>query len=367
MSRRPVIGAGQLFCYLLLSRVVLTLTYSINFNAHTIGPTDWLAALLLPPFLLALALPAFVLRRRSGPVSVCEYAFSLSKPLGRAVSLLYGAGFFLLTVLPVSRFSFFVTSTLQPEKSPLFFPLLLLLPACYAVCRGLEAIFRLSALLSVVCLLSLLAIVAVLLPRFDSLNILSPFYEPRGALGLSLLLLLSNSLEVFVVLMLPGAVRGGVKKAYLGYALVAPLFLFLIFYTVLAVLGPYSALQMFPFYTAAGVAKVGELRNLSAVAAAVWILGVFAKSSLSLLLCRRCLLPLTPKAARPFLLPALGAAATACAAWNSATMAENKLNFSMPLMLGVVGVYLIALPLLLAALGKRKENRHRETPAVPAR
>lgn len=357
MKTLPKIGAGQLFMFLLLSRVMLTLTYSINSGDHTIDNADWFAALLMPPFLIVLALPTFGLLKFSKNTTICDYAYTLSKPIGIIVSVLYAIVFLTLSFTAVSRFSFFVTSTMQPEKGSYFFPILIMVFVCFAAIKGVQAIMRTSAVLTVVSLISILLIIVALIPRFDALNIVTPLYDGWQKVGSSVALLLSNSLELIAILMLAPNVKGSLVKAYGGYVILAPLCLFLVFYTTMAVLGPYGRLQLFPFFSTAGIAKIGELSNLSALEASVWILGVFIKSSLYLFLCFQCLSKIIPNKFRNLSIWVLGILVVVAAVISSDNVAIAQTSFSIYGMLATNCLFVVVLPLLLLGVGMIKRRK----------
>lgn len=358
MRSTAKIGAGQLFLFMVLSRVIITLTYSINSGDHVVNHADWLAALMLPVVLVILAIPTFWFLKRAGGVTVCEYAYTIGKPVGITVSVLYAALFFLMSFITMARFSFFVTSTTQNERGIFFFPILIVIPVLYAAIKGLPAIMRVSGLLTMISLITIAGIMAALIPRLDGLNLFTPLYDGWGNVGRSLLLLSSNSIGHVVLLMLAPNVRGNIKKAYAAFAVVAPLIIFLILFTTLLVLGSFSTLQMFPFYAAAGVAKLGELSNLSALEASVWIWGVFLRSSLHLYLCFQCLSGIIPRRFRGWTLFVLALLTVLCAALSSATVGSTQQNMYIPGSLATVIVFTMVLPALLIAVGTIRKRRN---------
>ncbi len=366
MKTAPQIGGGQFFLIIFLSRVVLTLTYSIGSGGHTVNNADWLAALFMPLVLLLIAIPTFFFLKQSSNQDVCTYAYRLHRWLGIGVSIGYALLFFILAYTPVARFSFFVTSAMQPNKNPWFFPVLIFGAVCFAAHKGLKAIVRTGAILSVIGVIAIVSIVVALIPRFDGLNIYTPIYDGWREVGNSMLLMLSNSLELSMFLMLAPNVKGNLKKAYWGYALLTPLMLFLVLFTVVAVLGEYANLQLFPFYSVAGIAKLGELTNLSALEASVWIAGVFIKSSIYLYLCKQCLKPIFPCAWHRFLLPVLGVGGVIAAAFSSENVRRAQLNFSVGGTLLIGFVFIVFLPLLLAVIGGLKKKVYYEKTVEPA-
>ncbi len=317
MKPTEKIGAGQFFLLIFLSRVVLTLTYSINSGGHTISNADWFAALFMPLVLAVMGIPAFWFIRSCGGRDLCDLAFTLGNGAGKALSFLYGSLFLLLTFTPVARFSFFVTSTMQTEKGEWFFPILIMGAVTFGAVKGIQALARTGAVLAVIGTVAITTILLALLPRMDWLNIYNPLSDGLGEVGKSVLLLIGNSLEISMIYMLAPYVKGSITKAYIGYCITAPLMLFLVLFTVMAVLGPYATLQLFPFYSVAGIAKIGELTNLSALEASVWIVGVFAKCSLYLFFSYRCFARVFHLKKTTLWITVLGVVATILAAMSS--------------------------------------------------
>ncbi|MBR3844460.1 MAG: GerAB/ArcD/ProY family transporter, partial [Clostridia bacterium] len=142
MTYTSKIGSGQLFLFVVLSRVIITLAYGINAGGHTISNGAWFACLILPLTLLLLGLPTLWFIKNAGGVSISDYAFSLGKGVGITVSVLYALLFFALSFSSVGRFSFFVTSTVQTKQTIWFFPILMMAAVCFGAIKGLRAIFR---------------------------------------------------------------------------------------------------------------------------------------------------------------------------------------------------------------------------------
>ena len=356
MTTNPKIGAGQLFFLIFLSRIVLTLTYSISSGGHTVNNADWLAALFMPIVLLVIAVPTFCFLKVSHRRDVCEFAHGIHPAFGRVIAVLYAILFFVLAYTPVARFSFFVTSAMQQEQGNWFFPILIFLPVCFAAIKGIQAIVRTGAVFAVVSFAAVGIILVALIPRLDFLNIYSPWYDGGTEIGYSLTLMISNSLELSMILMLAPTVKGSITRAYLCYAFFAPMVLFFVLFTVVAVLGQYANLQLFPFYSVAGIARIGELTNLSALEASVWIVGVFIKSATYLYLSHRCLQRVVGSNHRSAVICLLGAAGVIAASLSSETVKKAQLNFSVGGTLVISGIFIVALPLILAAAGKIKKK-----------
>lgn len=366
MNYTSKIGSGQLFLFVVLSRVIITLAYGVNAGGHTISNGAWFACLLLPITLMVLGIPTLLFIQKAKGVSICDFAFTVGKKTGYAVSILYAILFFALSFSSVGRFSYFVTSTMQTNQSIWFFPILMMAAVCFGSIKGLRAIFRAGAVLSIFCIAAILAIVIALLPRFEFLNIINPFYHGASQVGYSVVMLTFSSMEMGAFLMLAPLVNGKLTKTYIGYAVVSAFFLFVVFFTVMAVLGQYATLQMFPFYGVAGVAQIGELSNLSALEAAVWMIGVFLKSAVYLHLCYDCLAFMIPKEYRSIAIVILAVLGVFSAVYTSDSLVSSKTSYALPVIIGFNVVFSVVLPVFLLILGKNKRRKPHETNALPA-
>ena len=364
MSQSSKISSGQLFLFALLSRVIITLAYGINAQGHTITNGAWFACLVLPLALFVLGIPTLYFVNRFGGNSICDYAFTLGKKTGITVSVAYALLFFALSFSSVGRFSFFVTSTVQANQSVWFFPLLMMSVVCIGAIKGLRAIFRAGAILVMLCILSILIILVVLIPRFEMLNIISPFYDGAGSFWYTLTMLTFSSMEMGTFLMLAPMVKGKITKTYIGYTLVSGVFLFVIFFTILAVLGEYAALQTFPFYSVAGVAQMGELSNLSALQASVWMIGVFFKSAVYLHLCYDCISFFIPKRHRSISLVGLASLGAVSAALTAGSLVKSKAGYNVGVIIVFNLLFSVVIPLFVIGIGKMKRRKQRETNAV---
>ncbi|MBR3844269.1 MAG: GerAB/ArcD/ProY family transporter, partial [Clostridia bacterium] len=216
---------------------------------------------------------------------------------------------------------------------------------------------------------SILAIVAILLsliPRFEFLNILPPFYDGVGQVGYSLTMLTFSSMEMGAFLMLAPMVKGKITKTYIAYALVSSVFLFVVFFTIMAVLGEYATLQMFPFYGAAGVAQIGELSNLSALEASVWMIGVFLKSAVYLHLCYDCLSFFISTRHRSLAIVGLALLGVFCAVFTSNSLVTSNISYALPIVISFNGLFSVVIPVVVLIIGKLKRRNQNESKAMPA-
>lgn len=287
MTYKKEIGAGQLFGLLLLSRFSVALTFPFDF-AGSFNNQEWLVSLLFFPFLLLLLLPSYFLYKKTG-LSPLQAAYGVSPLAGGGTAVLLCFFFLLSTAVNLSRFNIFMTSTTGADQSPLFFPLLLIIPSFYAAHKGLEAISRTALIALVIGFISVAVIILAVFSKFDLLNIVSPrFYDKKGIAEL-LGVYVSNTSEAVAFSLLLPRVRGNIKRTMIGFSALCCIGMFIIFFSVSAVFGELTAFENFPFYALADIAELGELKRLSALHASTWILGLFIKCALFLYLASDCI------------------------------------------------------------------------------
>ncbi len=283
------ISNNQLLALLLCSRITVTLTYSLNNSEHTSSGSDWVNALILIPVMILLGIPAYILIKQNKNKSLIDRAYDIGKPFGNILSILYSLYFLFIPIASISRFNVFVTSTIQTERSMLYYAVLIMLPVCFATIKGLQPIARAGTIGAVLGGVILLTITIILIPRFNLLNITTPAFEQRNNMFSMLKILISNCNETVALLIMFPKVKGKVAKTYIRFSFISGLIIATLLFTITATLGAYAKLQAFPYYTAYGVAEFGSLKRLDAIHSAVWLVGVFIKAATFTYISHLCL------------------------------------------------------------------------------
>ena len=320
-------------------------------------------SLLFFPFLLILLLPSYFLFKKAG-LSPIQSAYKASPIIGGGTAILLCLFFLLSTAVNLSRFNIFMTSATGADQSPLFFPLLLIIPAFYAAYKGLEAISRTALIALVIGFISVAVIILAALPKFDLLNIVSPrFYDKKGIAEL-LGVYISNTSEAMAFSLLLPKVRGNVRGTMIGFSALCCIGMFIIFFSVSAVFGELTAFENFPFYALADIAELGELKRLSALHASTWILGLFIKCALFLYLAYDCFKQVTKGKFLP-LIAAAGGTLTFITGTlisrnysSSKTRVYSEILFCLVLLLAVVipAAFAFIMPKRNKISGKDEKN-----------
>ena len=367
MKQVQKIGAGQIMAVFICSRIVAALTYSFDISGNSTSNAEWFAALLLIPILLIMAIPAFCLYRQTG-LSAVNSAYAISKPVGVITSILFALFFLAGTITSVSRFNIFLTSSMETEHASFFYPVIILIPACYAAIKGIEALSRASCLIAISGLLSIFIIIAAVLNRFDFTHILSPLYYGADKLVDPIIRFISNTTEIVSLLILFPRITGNTKKAYVGFSVISGILISVILFTTIAVFGTFASYQNFPFYSVAGIAEIGELKQLSALHAATWMLGLFVKCSLFLYLTYTCLEDIIPEKYRKTTILLCSTVIFILTSLMSSDFLMSIKAFSAHVWIYTIAFFSIVIPLLLiignAIKEKSLRNRRSKAPTI---
>ena len=356
MKNIQKIGSGQLMIMLISSRVAVALTYSFDVLKQDMGNVSWVDALIFIPVILILAIPAFYMFKSTN-MSILDSAYAVSKPLGTGVGIILALFCLSTTIVYVSRFNIFMTTTMQTEQSVIFYPALMIIPACYAAIKGIEALARTSGIISIIGIFSLLVILIVVFRKFDMANILSPTYYDLSSFWDMMTVLISNTVEIIILLIMFPKINGNIKKSYVGFSIISSFLMFIIFFTTVATLGSFASHQKFPFYSVANIAEIGELKQLSALHASTWILGLFIKCSLFLYLFYNVLSSIIPEKFRK-----LSIALASLVIFITSSLLSSEYTSSRMLFIGNASFYLIIflsviLPMVITILYNIKKKK----------
>ena len=193
MNLRKEIRTGQLFCLLIVCRLSVALTFPFD-SVGSFNNQEWFAAVLFFPILLSVMSFLLFFYNKTG-LCPADAAAKTSPFFGKAVSLVFSVFFLLSAAVNLSRFNIFMTSTTGADQSPLFFPLLLIIPSVYAAYKGIEAISRTACIILVIGLVSAAVIILAVIPKFDMLNVLPPRSSDRKNVARLLMTYFSGTSE----------------------------------------------------------------------------------------------------------------------------------------------------------------------------
>ena len=273
----------QLILPIVLSRIILTITYLPTLIEPPANQDAWLTELLFFPLELFLAFPIYLLWKRFPNQTLIQYSQTIAGKVGKLVGLLYIGYFLQSIVITLAQFGLFFTSTVMPETPILFFYLTLILISAYATAKGLEVISRLSEFFAPIVLIAITT-VFVLLIKDMHLKELTPVLE-KGIFPVlhGGLIFTSRTVEVLWLAMLLPYLnnRQKVKPVFIISFALMSLFFVIITLPVLTVfeLGERKALK-FPFYSVIRLVDIADfIERVEAIHMAIWVLGIFVRVS----------------------------------------------------------------------------------------
>lgn len=291
MTKTSQISAGQLVALLLTSRLAVSMTFAPTLHQISHGSDYLLSAGLHGLLILVVALPILWFAKRTDCASPLEYSYLLWGKGGAVVAAGYALACLLYQIMDMVRFSQFFATTLSPDISRTVLCITLAAAAYAAAFYGLQAVGRAAALVFFSVALAMVFIFIVLLPEMELIHFPSFLYDGTGPVLSGALEELPRTSELVLLgLMLP-YVHGGSKslgKACLGFGIGLTICSLLIQVTTLGVLGDFSGMVLFPYYTAVTAAKASLLQRMDVLATAIWLAALFIKTAFLAMLFLNC-------------------------------------------------------------------------------
>jgi spore germination protein KB len=273
----------QLISLIVLSRIIITITYLPALKEPPANQDIWLSELLFFPLQLLFVLPIYLLWRRFPDQTIIQYSQIIAGKLGKLIGFLFIGYFLQSAVITLSQFGLFFTSTIMPETPILFFYMTLILICAYSTLKGLEVICRLSEFFAPIVLIAITT-VSLFLIKDMHLKELTPVME-KGILPVFQggIIYSARTVEILGLAMLLPYLnnRQKVKTIFIiSFALVT-LFFLIITLPVITVFRLEERIALnFPFYSLIRLVDVADfLERVESVHMAIWILGIFVKVS----------------------------------------------------------------------------------------
>ena len=255
----------------------------------------WIAALLSIAVGVALVFLYTALGNRYSTMTLPEYSeIILGKWLGKIVSILYFAFFFLLSALVLRNIGDFLNTYELPHTPIAVTHIVFLLVVIMSIRLGLETFSRSAEFFFpwIIALIVVLFIASV--PQIELKNLQPIMGEGvKPIIRASIPFIGSPILELVVFLMVIPAInrKQGGKMGFLTGYLIGATVLFLVSITAILVLGvDVASRKTYPSYTLAKQINIGDLiQRVEAIASIIWFITVFIKLSLSFYASAFCL------------------------------------------------------------------------------
>ncbi len=266
-AKRDRIAPISIFFLLYISRIVVSLT---NVQSVTTGlmKTDILISILVSMGLtLLFSLPAiYCYKKHKNPFDV------------KWVGFFYSIYFIYLAGINISRFSYFASTTLNPDSSGWVFSVLVAVCALYGAYLGIEGLSRFSGFAFILLVGSIFAALLCNIKNYQEINLFPVISNSSNDILRNIVFMTSSSSEIILFLCLSKKVNGKAVKPFVWSVIAAFFTIFLLFLFVIAVIGDAAAIQAFPLYTLFQLAKIGVFERIDVLYISFWIFGIFIKA-----------------------------------------------------------------------------------------
>ena len=253
MERKNIITAPQLFSLLLLSSIIIGITYNLPM-AKSNNMWDHVISAIIAFFVnIVFIFPIYKLYKLNPIMNIADNCAVNLKKIG-----------------------------ISPDISLFMLSLCVILAASYAACKGIEGIARACTIILFIICVSIVFIIFTLLPQIDKMN-----YSPLLLNGVDdtingSLYLLSLSFYIPLAAVIMPFAKGNLKRTlFIANAIIYILFIFVVI-IVTGALGDYLKIQSFPIYTATSVAEIGVFKRLDSIYLGIFTSGLFITVSLFL-------------------------------------------------------------------------------------
>ncbi len=268
-AQKNKIAPVSIFFLFYISRIVVTLT-NIQSVSTGLMKTDMLISLALAMGLtIIISLPI---------LCCCRYHKS---PMDiKWLGFIYAVYFVFLAGINISRFSYFASTTLNPDSKAWIFAVVFSVCAFYGALLGIEGLSRFSAFVFAMLLIAVSAAVLCNIQNFEEINLYPVISNKVSDIAENAFRFASNSTEMVMLLCLNKRVNGYAVKHYVYSVMASILTVFILIYSIIIVLGDAAALQPFPLFSLFQMARIGTLERMDVIHISFWIFAIFVKGAL---------------------------------------------------------------------------------------
>ncbi len=287
-TKKAVITVPQLFSMLFISRLIVSMTYSLRLSNSTSMWDHILSAGISFIVTFLLVIPVYSLFSSEKKFDIVDTSYNLMGKAGTIITFIYIIYYIFVCSYTLSVFIDFVSNVINPPISTVALSIAVILSSWYGASRGIEGLARTSGIILFVIGLSIFFIIISLMGSLEATNYQPLLYNGTSSMWNGVLYMISRTSCIPAMAMLIPKAKGSIKKGILFwnvsiYALIACLIVLIV-----GALGSFLDTQLFPVYTAASIAKLSSLQHMDALYLGVWTMGVFVKISLFLMISAEC-------------------------------------------------------------------------------
>ena len=293
MTDKAKITTGQLFTLLFVCRISLTLIYSVYMSGVEGLWSFALPLIIALPVSIVLFLPTMYFCSRNRDISVCEYSVRHFKTGGKVLSCFYAFYFFISAVYVIASMLGFMGQAV-PEGLSVRLLLILIIAGCiYSCSKGIEAVSRMSAIVTALIIIASILTAIYLLSGYSSSKLL-----PLNDLSLPgtadcIIFIISRMNSAAAVNILSSNTKGSFHRGLIIWWVLTSVFMIIMLLVIRGSTDSYLDIRQFQVYNA--TEGSGVLQRLDPFFVLVIVCSIFCNITLLMLSCVQCIRTAVPK------------------------------------------------------------------------
>ncbi len=359
MNRKNMITASQMFTLIFVSKMALTLIYTV-----TLSDISSLWNLLLPSLasiciLPLLLLPTLLFYRKNNTAALIDVNQVF---FGIMVKILYALYFFYAFLYSAFSLKAFLDTEQFDSVQAILIIIALIAAAVYASLKGIEAIARISLIILVLFLLCSVIVFGNLIPSYSSQNLIPLRLMNMSTVIDSFVFILSRFHSIAALNIFGSSIKGSIRKSTTIYVLLY--FVFIVFMLILA----YGTMGQYLEHTEDTVYRIidgsGTLQRLNPLFLLVTACSCFCQFSLLHLSFTECLLSAFHQLNRKVVTIVGGAVIVFILAFTLDMQSVSEILFNAYLGAGLTIVFLTLIPLILWLISRIQNKNTKKTRRV---
>ena len=270
MISKPKISSSQLCIIFVVSRLFSIFTYKPqSYDIGAVTTAICIAISMLISFLIFI--PSLLLIGKKSDSNVSDVGYCCLGNYARIFSFFVAVVCIFLCVECLTQFTFFMSSTLYLSSTPIFFLLPMIIVAALICRKGIETVARLSGMVFVGMVFSIIFIAILSFGQAETYNIEPVKYDNLSQAVMFTVDNVAHTTEIIPFLILCENVKGSLKKCTVVFVILSGFFLEIISFATVLTLGEYRKAILFPFYTLSAMSKNSLTDRMSMAFIVLWV------------------------------------------------------------------------------------------------
>lgn len=292
------ISMTQMIFLLLISKAFSVLNYIPIFSNNFSLTSVLIANIICLVIGLLIIIPISLFQKRYQNQPIILVSMNKNKVFGYIVGFGY-LFFIMLNVMgALVAFAFFMTNAIFPNSSSIFIIVSMAIVCFVSALNGIEGLARCGTIVFIIMVLGVSFIIFAATKSIDLTNIRPILDNPAKDIYAATSYTIFRFNEFLILILLAPNVKGKVKKTGIIFVASAILFMEIVTFYIVSVLGDYAYSQIFPYYTLASIIETNMLQRLDSVHMAIWVFISFIRISLYMVTANVCIKQMFPKVKR---------------------------------------------------------------------